>query len=132
MRKRPRSRLQLPLVVILVIFLLTSSYALTAANTVPATRAGTGAASVTPYTVTDVLYTIDVLDNPQQLLSASLKLGGNVPSSVNVRVRFRAAGSWYPCTVGAFDSVGNKTAVTCSVTGAGSVTADNLTVVAVQ
>lgn len=109
-----------------------SSYALTAANTVPATNAGSGAGPVTGYTVTDEKYTIDVLDSPQQLLASSLNLAGNVASTASVRVRFRAAGSWYSCTVGAYTSATDKTAVSCSVTGESSVLANNLTAVAAQ
>lgn len=132
-RRRPGgvARRTIPAVMIAVL-VGGSSYTLTAANTVPATKAGSGAGAVTGYTVTDEKYTIDVLNNPRQLLSSTLNLAGNVPSTTSVRVRFRAAGSWYSCTMGAYTLATDKTAVACSVTGESSLTATNLTAVAAQ
>lgn len=130
-RRRRAARKILPAAIVAVLA-GGSSYALTAANTVPATKAGSGAGPVTAYTVTDEKYTIDVLNNPKQLLSSSLNLAGNVATNASVRVRFYAAGSWYSCTIGAYTSGTDKTAVACSVAGASSVLANSLTAVAAQ
>jgi hypothetical protein len=119
-RKR-RGRLLATLVVAGV--LATATYAFTASNTVPASKAGDGSGAISGYTVSSVAYTLNAT-NPSNLDSVGFTL--DAAASV-VKIKLVASGStWYSCTGGA----GNTW--TCATTGAAVAPADQLQVVATQ
>ena len=119
-RKR-RGRLLATLVVAGV--LATATYAFTASNTVPASRAGDGSGAISGYTVSGVAYTLNAT-YPSNLDSVAFTL--DAAASV-AKIKLVAAGStWYSCTN---PSANNWT---CSTTGAAVAPADQLQVVATQ
>jgi len=67
---------------------------LAASNTVPGTKAGDGASTITGYTVSNVTYTLDST-NPQNLQRVEFDLDDE--ASV-VKVRLQTGGTWYDCT----------------------------------
>ncbi len=101
----------------------TAAYGVAAANTVPASRAGDGSASVSGYTVTNVHYTLDSI-NPQQLAAVTFTISPAVPGTGTIRVSTDGGATWTaPCTTG--------TSITCTTTASvASVT--GLRVVAAQ
>ena len=119
-RKR-RGRLLATLVVAGV--LATATYAFTASNTVPASRAGDGSGAISGYTVSNVAYTLNAT-NPANLDSVAFTLDA---SASVAKIKLVAAGStWYSCT----NPSGNNW--TCATTGAAVAPADQLQVVATQ
>ena len=84
-------------VLLVAMVLAVSAYALAAANTVPTTKAGTGAGAISGYTVSNVVYNLNASD-PTQLDSVDLTLDA---AATNVQIKLVAAGStWYDCTNG--------------------------------
>ena len=82
-------------VLLVAIVLAVSAYAFAAANTVPTTKAGTGAGAISGYTVSNVVYNLNTSD-PTQLDSVDLTLDA---AATNVQIKLVAAGStWYDCT----------------------------------
>lgn len=98
--------------------------AYTAANTVPASDAGSGSGAVTGYTATNIDYDLNAVD---PLNVDTFKFVIAPTTATEVKVRFTAAGAWFSCT----NTAG---AVSCD-TSAGSLAVsgiDDVTVVAVQ
>ncbi|MDW8008454.1 MAG: hypothetical protein RMK67_02680 [Chloroflexota bacterium] len=93
---------------------------LAASNTVPNTRAGDGAGTISGYTVTNVAYTLNGT-NPQQVDSVSFTLDA---AANTVKVRLQSGGTWYNCT----NTSGNNWS--CNTTGQAVQPADELRVVA--
>jgi hypothetical protein len=119
-RKR-RGRLLITIVVAGV--LATATYAFTASNTVPASKAGDGSGVISGYTVTNVAYTLNAT-NPANLDSVGFTLDA---AAGTVKIKLVAAGStWFSCT----NPSGNTW--TCATTGAAVAPADQLQVVATQ
>ncbi|HET9906099.1 MAG TPA: hypothetical protein VFQ23_05650 [Anaerolineales bacterium] len=84
-------------VLLVAMVLAVSAYAFAAANTVPTTKAGTGAGAISGYTVSNVVYNLNTSD-PTQLDSVDLTLDA---AATNVQIKLVAAGStWYDCTNG--------------------------------
>ena len=82
-------------VVMVAILLAVSAYAFADANTVPTTKAGTGAGAISGYTVSNVVYNLNASD-PTLLDSVDLTLDA---AATNVQIKLVAAGStWYDCT----------------------------------
>lgn len=109
------------LLVLVVIVIASSAYAFAAANTVPDTKAGDGAGTISGYTVSAVAYTLNASD-PTALDSVEFTLDA---AATNVQIKLVAAGStWYDCAV----VTGNNW--TCDTTGASVGSMDELTVVA--
>ena len=101
--------------------LATATYAFTASNTVPASKAGDGSGAISGYTVSNVAYTLNAT-NPANLDSVAFALDS---AAGTVKVKLVAAGStWYSCT----NPSGNNW--TCATTGATVQSADQLQVVA--
>jgi hypothetical protein len=118
-RKR-RTRLLITLAVAGV--LATATYAFTATNTVPASRAGDGSGAISGYTVSNVAYNLNAT-NPSTLDSVEFTL--DAAASV-AKIKLVSSGStWFDCT-----SSGNDW--TCATTGAAVAPADQLQVVATQ
>lgn len=103
--------------------LASATYAFTAANTVPATKAGDGSGAISGYTVSNIAYTLNAT-NPSQVDSVDFDLDA---AAGTVRIKLVAAGStWYSCTNPSANSW------TCTTTGAPVASADQLQVVAVE
>lgn len=101
-----------------------ASYASAAANTVPDTKAGDGAGTISGYTVTNVAYTLDGAD-PQNIDQVDFDLDSTPDAGSTMKIRLVSAGSdWYTCT-------NVTTAITCVTTApqATVATADELRVV---
>jgi hypothetical protein len=109
------------LTLLVVVVLAASAYAFAAANTVPDTKAGDGAGTISGYTVSSVAYTLNTTD-PSQLDAVSFTLDD---TATTVKIKLVAAGStWYDCSV----VTGNDW--TCDTSGATVASMDELTVVA--
>ena len=105
--------------------ILAGSYAFTAANTVPASKAGDGSGAVTGYTVTNVHYTLNGTD-PSKIDAVSFTLNTAVATGGTLKITLDGGTNWFSCTV-------NTTTPSCTTTGAGQPTvlaAANLRVVA--
>lgn len=83
------------LVLLAAIVVAAAAYAFAAANTVPDTKAGAGAGTVSGYTVSAVVYNLNASD-PTLLDSVEFTLSD---AAVQVKIKLEAAGStWYDCT----------------------------------
>ena len=83
-------------VLFVAVVLAVSAYAFAAANTVPTTKAGTGAGAISGYTVSNVVYNLNSSD-PTLLDSVDLTLDA---AAINVKIKLVNAGStWYDCSV---------------------------------
>lgn len=111
-------------VLLIIAAVSVAAYAFAAANTVPDTKAGDGSGTVSGYTVTSVVYTLNGTD-PSTLDSVEFDLGAAAATG-KVKVQLVATtGNWYTCT-----QVGVTTVWTCSTTGLDVSTIDQLRVVA--
>jgi hypothetical protein len=91
-----------------VLGLAGGAYGLTAANTVPTSKAGDGSGAVSGYTVTAIHYALDTTTpNPSNVkkLTFTLDTAPAAGSTLQVKV----GGTWYACT-------NVTTAVTCDTT----------------
>jgi hypothetical protein len=105
--------------VVLVLILSGFTYAMAAANTVDATKAGDGAGVVSGYAVSDVHYVLDTT-NPSNIASVTFVLDA---VATNIKIQLvSSTGAWYPCTYG--------TPVSCTTAGATVTAANTLRVVA--
>ena len=116
-----------PLVVAFLLAAITASgsYALTAANTVPATKAGDGTGAVSGYTASAVHYNLNALD-PSKADSVQFTLNAEAPAggTLKARVVSGVTGQWYDCS-------NVLTAVTCTLgTGVAVAEIDQLRVIA--
>jgi hypothetical protein len=113
--------LKVSLVVVMVTIIASTAYAFAAANTVPATKAGDGLGTVSGYTVTNVVYTLNST-NPSTLDSVAFDAGA---AAATVKVQLVATtGSWYACVLG------TGTTWSCDTTGLTVSSIDQLRVVA--
>jgi hypothetical protein len=118
-----RSRVvRLGAVLLLAVAVMAAAYGFAATNTVPDTRAGDGAGTISGYAVSNVAYTLNA-SNPQQLDRVEFDLDN--PAST-VKVRLQTGGTWYSCT----NTSGNHWS--CNTTGQNVQPANELRVVAVQ
>jgi hypothetical protein len=119
--KRRRNRYFLAAVAAAVV--APAAYAFTAANTVPASSAGSGSGAISGYTVSSVSYTLNGA-NPQNVDQVAFTIS---PTSGTVKAQVVSGGSWYACT----NSSGS---VTCATTSpqATAAAVNQLTVVAAQ
>lgn len=103
-----------------------STYAFTAGNVVPPTKAGDGSASITGYQVSAVKYNLNV-SNPQSIDSLTFTLDSAPAAGSTVKVQLDTPlGSWFTCTMSGTPAVN----ASCPTAGATVVLADQLTVVA--
>ena len=84
------------------------SLVLTAANSVPATKAGDGSNSITGYAVTAVHYTLNA-GNPANVDQVGFTVDSTPVAGSTLRAQLVAGGSWYSCT-------NSGTSVTCATT----------------
>jgi hypothetical protein len=104
-----RSRLtgRLAAVILLTGVLVAGTYAYTAANTVPVSKAGDGSGAVSGYTVSAVHYNLNA-SSPQNVDSVTFTL--DTAPAVGYTIKAQVDGTnWYTCTNVA-------TAVTCPTT----------------
>lgn len=105
-----------------------SAYAFAAANTVPASNAGTGAGTISGYVISDIAYTVNsnntLLDSVAMTVTPN---GSGQPTDVSIRL-FDASSTWYPCV----QDGTTPTLWTCDTAAASLSTFANLTVVAHQ
>lgn len=110
------------LVLVMVILALTGfTYAYAAANLVPATKAGEGTGVISGFTVTAVVFNLDI-NSPANIASVTFTLNA---AANQVKIRIVSTGTvWYSCT--------GTTAITCSTTSPQATvsTTDTLQVVA--
>lgn len=117
--------------VLLAAVLASGSYALTAANTVPASKAGDGKGAVTGYTASAIHYSLNSTD-PSKADSVTFTLDTAPVTGGTLKVEVDGGtGNWYTCT-------NATTAVTCALnvaptlTGVNVLDIDQLRVVAAQ
>jgi hypothetical protein len=82
-------------VLVLMFALVAGSLAFTAANTVPASKAGDGSGAVTGYTVSGIHYGLNA-GNPANVDSVSFTLD-SVPAAGSTMTA-QIGGNWYSCT----------------------------------
>jgi hypothetical protein len=92
----------------LVIGILVGTYAFTAANTVPDTKAGDGSGTITGYVVTGVHYTLNGTD-PSKVDAVAFTVDSTPVAGSTLKVQLVSSGTWYTCTNVA-------TAVSCTTT----------------
>ena len=115
-------QLVVPLAVAFVLSIAT--YALTASNTVPATKAGTGATALAGYTVTNVHYNLNASD-PRNIDAVTFTVDSAPPAGATMKAKLVSSGTtFYSCTASGAN-------LTCATTSpqATAATADELTVV---
>ena len=108
MRSKWTSIGRLSTVLVLSGAIVAGTYAFTAANTVPASKAGDGTGTVTGYTVSAIHYNLNAT-NPANVDSVTFTLDSAPVAGSTLRVQLAAAGSWYSCT-------NAGTAVSCATT----------------
>jgi hypothetical protein len=101
------------------------AYVFTASNTVPASNAGSGANSISGYTISAVSYTLNTT-NPQNVDQVAFTI--SPAGATTVKAQLVTGGTWYACV----NSSGSVTCNTTVGTQATAATANNLTVVASQ
>ena len=103
------------LTVLVVIAVAGSAYAFAATNTVPDSAAGYKANVVPGYTVTDIVYDLNVT-TPTLVDKITFKVGpssGTVDAAI-VKLQTATSGSWTDCTLGT--AVSHVIPVTCTYT----------------
>ena len=123
MRNHNKGRRIAGAVAILAI-IMAATYAFTAANTVPGSKAGDGSGAVTGYTVSTIHYNLNAA-NPGNIDSVTFTLDSAPVAGSVVKAQLAAAGTWYNCST-------VTTAATCTTTGASVVSATDLRVVIAQ
>lgn len=102
--------LQLPasryLLLLLPLLLGAIGYSLASANVMPGSSAGDGTGLITAYTVSNISTTLDIANDPTQILSVTFELtpaaaSVSVPRTVYARFLNSGvqSGSWYACTL---------------------------------
>ncbi len=115
--------------VLLAALIALSTYALTAANTVPATNAGQGSGAIVGYAVSGTSYTLDVT-SPQLATSTSFTLDAPYPAAVGtVRAKFGSA-AYQNCSLSS--STASTSTWSCSLEGTSVVGVGALQVAASQ
>lgn len=102
-----------------------SAFAFAAANTVPASTAGSGSGGITGYTVSSITYTLDST-TPTNLDAVNFSISPT--AATVVKIQLASGGAWYTCA-------NSSGAVTCNTTSGTQATvagATQLTVVATQ
>jgi len=103
--KRSNRRRRYALAALLAFIVATSAYAYTAANTVPATKAGDGQGTISGYVVSSVKYTLDTT-NPANIASVAFTL--DAPATEVKAKLVSSSTSYQNCTIT------GGTSVTCT------------------
>lgn len=116
MRRNRKTRLRYIAMVLFALLLMGSTYGFTATNTVPTSKAGSGASTVSGYTVSEIHYNLNTT-TPTSFASLNFNVAGTVAAGSSLKVNDGT--TWGTCTAGTYDGVTLKTPITCSsVTGA--------------
>jgi hypothetical protein len=107
----------------------TGAYALTAGNTVPASRAGDGSGTISGYVVTNVKYTLNSTD-PGNIDAVTFTLDAAPPAGATTKIQLSSGGAWYSCTSGT--PATNQSCATTSPSQATVTGATELRVVSAQ
>jgi hypothetical protein len=95
-RRLKPARLFVAAVLLVVLGIVT--YAFTAANTVPATKAGDGSGAITGYIITNVSYTLNGTD-PSRIDAVTFDLDSIPPAGSTIKIQLDSvAADWYDCT----------------------------------
>jgi hypothetical protein len=123
---RSRTRNARTIAFILAILAVTALItAMTAANTVPASKAGAGAGAISGYTVSAIHYSLNAT-NPANIDSVTFTLSAAPAAGATVKIKLVSSGStWFSCTMSGTPAVD----ASCTTTGATVLAADQLDVV---
>ncbi len=124
LRIRPKRRRSVLAALVVASVVASAAYAFTAANTVPASTAGSGSGAISGYTVSAIAYTLNAA-TPTNLDAVTFTIAPTAASVV--KIQLAAAGSWYTCANAAGSITCNTTSPQATVAAA-----TNLTVVATQ
>lgn len=117
MRTGRGGRLRIAGAIVLGLLVATAVNALVASNTVPGTAAGSGAGTISGYTVSAVKYNLNST-NPANIDSVQFTLSA---AATTVRVKLESSGAYYPvanCTASGNDWTCTTTTPQATVTGA--------------
>jgi hypothetical protein len=120
-------RLRIVVAIVLGLLVATAVNALVASNTVPGTAAGSGAGTISGYTVTNVAYNLNST-NPANIDSVSFTLDA---SATTVRIKLDSASSTYYPAANCTPSGNNWTCTTILPSQATVAGANQLSVVSV-
>jgi hypothetical protein len=126
MRNNKKS-FRLLIVAMLIALVGAATYAFTASNTVPGSKAGSGSGAISGYTVSNIQYTLGA--NPTNLNAVSFNLDA---AASDVKITLVNGGTVYDCGAA---GAGPSFAVSCDTTVGTQATvspANNLTVVSVS
>jgi len=107
--------------VLLALILAAAVYGFAAANTVPNTYAGDGSGTITGYTVSNVVYTLNSDGNPGDIDSVAFTLNA---AATQAFISFDSGTTWSSCTIS------GGTNVTCGSLNQSVAAAASLRVVA--
>lgn len=111
--------------------LASATYAFTASNTVPASKAGIGSGAISGYSVSSVKYTLNATD-PSKIDAVSFTLDTAPTSGSTVKAQLASGGGWFSCTLSGAPAVNASCNTTSGTpaTGVAVSAANQLTVVA--
>jgi hypothetical protein len=112
-------------IVLLVLIFAMAAFAFAASNTVPGTRAGDGAGTISGYTVSAIDYNLSPA-NPANIATVTFTLNA-AASTVKISLVSGASPTFYDC---ATTNAPTNTAWSCTTTGATVLAADELRVIA--
>ncbi len=90
------------------------TYAMTAANTVPATKAGDGTGAVSGYGVSAIKYNLNA-SNPSSADTVTFTLDSTPVAGSSLKAQVASGGAWYNC-------INSGANATCTLTGGVAVT----------
>ena len=108
MRNKWSSMGRISTVLVLSGAIVAGTYAFTAANTVPNSKAGDGTGTVTGYVLSSVHYNLNAT-NPANVDAVTFTLDQAAPAGSTIKAQLAPAGSWYSCTA-------TGTSVSCATT----------------
>ena len=106
-----------------------SAYALTAANTVPATNAGQGAGTITTYTVSGARYTLSAA-SPQLITATTFTINAPSPSEARTVEAKLGSAAYQSCALSS--STSTASTWSCPVPNVSVTSAGSLEVAAAQ
>jgi hypothetical protein len=95
--KRRRRAAAWTVTFVVVVVLALGTFAITAANTVPATKAGDGSGAVSGFVVSAIKYNLNAT-SPGNIDSVTFTLDSTPAAGSTMKIQLAAAGSWYSCT----------------------------------
>jgi hypothetical protein len=83
------------LVIIVILAIVSATYVYAASNTLPAGRAGDGAAAIYKYNVTNITYGMDA-NNPQLISKVDFMLDADATTA---KINLNNTATWYDCVI---------------------------------